>query len=115
MHVGVMLERLADRPLGLAQRALSGGGASASGLPSASTMKRCASSESGKEPPSQPAQTTPPAAPEKATRCSPSPQRAQEPSSGENPAASASLSRKASAVSQLAARVGAAGSSSSAR
>ena len=35
-------------------------GASASGLAIDSTMKRCASSESGKEPASQPAQTTPP-------------------------------------------------------
>jgi len=41
-------------------------------------------------------QTTPPAAPENETIPSRSPQRAQEPSSGENPAASASFSRKAS-------------------
>ena len=66
-------------------------------------MKRCASSESGKAPASQLAQTTPPAAPEKPLRCSASPQCAQEASSGEKPAASASLSRKESAVSRLAA------------
>ena len=62
--------------------ARSAAGASASGLAIASTMKRCASSESGKEPASQLAQTTPPAAPEKPARCSASPQRAQEASSG---------------------------------
>jgi len=60
------------------------------------------------------AQTTPPAAPEKPVRCSASPQRAQEASSGAKPAARASLRRKASAVSRPAARSWA-GSSSSAR
>ena len=77
LHVRVVLEGLADRPLDLAQGRSSAPGASASGLAIASTMKRCASSESGKEPASQLAQTTPPAAPEKPLRCSASPQRAQ--------------------------------------
>ena len=61
-------------------------------------MNRCASSVIGNPPPSQLAQTTPPAAPEKAAMCSASPQVAQLASSGENPAARASLSRKASAA-----------------
>ena len=59
-------------------------------------MNPCASPESGKPP--QAAQTTPPAAPEKPARPSPSPQRAHEASSGAKPVASASLSRKASAI-----------------
>ena len=84
--------------------ARSASGASASGFASASTMKRWASSESAKEPASQLAQTTPPAAPEKPLRCSASPQRAQEASSGAKPAARASLRRKESAVSRPAAR-----------
>ena len=64
--VGVVLERLRDRALGLAQRALRGARrAAASGRPSASTMNRCASGESSKPPRSHAAQTTPPAAPEK--------------------------------------------------
>ena len=103
LHVRVVLERLAHRPLDLAQRRGSAAGASASGFASASTMKRWASSESANEPASQPAQTTPPAAPEKPARCSASPQRAQEASSGAKPATSASLSRKESAASSPAA------------
>ena len=58
----------------------------------------------GKPSPSQLAQTTPPAAPEKAVRWSVSPQRAQLASSGEKPAASASFSRKARAGPGLAGR-----------
>ena len=45
-------------------------GASASGCPSAATRKSCASWSSGKALASQAAHTTPPAAPEKPTRCS---------------------------------------------
>ena len=52
---------------------------------SAATRKRCASSPSGNEPASQPAQTTPPALGEKAPRCSASPQAAQAASSGRKP------------------------------
>ena len=47
---------------------------------------------------SQAPQTTPPAAPEKPTRCSRSPQDAQAASWGAKPAASSSLRRKASAL-----------------
>ncbi len=60
-------------------------------------MKRWASSPSGNEPASQAPQTTPPAAPENPTRCSCSPQLAQEPSCGASPAASSSFRRNASA------------------
>ena len=93
---------------------VAGLGASASGRPSASTRNVCASRRA-ETPPSQLAQTTPPAAPEKPARCSASPQRAQAASSGENPAASASLARKASAVAGRAAESPLGGSSSSAR
>ncbi len=109
--MGVVLERLADRSLDLAQSRALGARRLGQGLASASTMKRWASGENSKEPASQVAQTTPPAAPEKPLRCSASPQRAQEASSGEKPAASASLRRKESAVSSAAPR-GSAGSSS---
>ena len=78
-HVRVVLERLGDRPVGLRQRRLRApAGASASGLASAVTRKRCASSPSGNEPASQPAQTTPPALGEKPPRCSASPQAAHD-------------------------------------
>ncbi len=60
-------------------------------------MKPCASSPSGNEPASHAAHTTPPAAPEKPTRCSRSPQLAQAPSCGASPAASSSFRRNASA------------------
>ena len=53
---------------------------------------------SGNEPASQAPQTTPPAAPEKPTRCSRSPQLAHAPSCGASPAASSSFSRNASAA-----------------
>ena len=66
-------------------------------------MNPCASPESGKPPRSQAAQTTPPASPEKPTSSPASPQRAQEASSGAKPVASASFSRKASAVARPAA------------
>ena len=65
-RVGVVLERLAHRPLDLAQVSLRRRRRLCRGLASASTMKRCASPERAKEPASQPAQTRPPAAPEKA-------------------------------------------------
>src|SRR5215207_184051 len=77
-------------------------GASASGRATACARKACASSPSGNEPASQPAQTTPPALGEKPPRCSASPQAAQEASSGAKPAASSSLRRKASAWALLA-------------
>ena len=80
----------------------SAAGASASALPSAATMKACAGSPSGKLPASQAAQTTPPAAPEKPTRCSDSPHDAQPASCGANPAASRSFRRKASALARVA-------------
>ena len=78
-------------------------GTSASGLASASTRKRWAAASSGNEPASQLAHTTPPALAEKAPRCSRSPQEAQLASSGMKPAASRSLSLKASACARLAA------------
>ena len=66
LHVRVVLERLGDRPLGLAQGPRRRPPAPApAGCPSASTMNPCASGESAKPPRSQAAQTTPPAAPEK--------------------------------------------------
>ncbi len=69
-------------------------GVSASERPSASVMNSCASCASAKEPASQALHTTPPAAPEKPTRCSCEPQLAHAPSWGASPAASSSLSRK---------------------
>ena len=74
----------------------SAAGVSARGRPSAATMNACASSESGNALASHAPQTTPPAAPEKPTRCSPSPHPAHAASCGAKPAASSSLSRKAS-------------------
>ena len=59
-------------------------------------MKACASSSSGKALASQAPQTTPPAAPEKPTRWSRSPQEAQPARCGAKPAASSSFRRKAS-------------------
>ena len=78
-------------------------GVSASGRPSASTMNACASSSSGNALASQAPQTTPPAAPEKPTRCSRSPQDAQPASCGAKPAASSSFRRKASELARPAA------------
>ena len=110
VHVRVVLERLGDRPVGLRgdaalrtrrlrQRPGERVDHEAVGL----LGEREAS-------PSQLAQTTPPAAPEKAARWSASPQLAQLASSGEKPAASASLSRKASAAPRALAAAGSASS-----
>ena len=60
-------------------------------------MNSCASWCSAKEPASQALHTTPPAAPEKPTRCSRAPQLAHAPSWGASPAASSSFSRNESA------------------
>ena len=56
----------------------------------------------GSCPPRRTPHTTPPAAPEKPTRCSGSPHDAQVASCGAKPAASSSLSRKASALARVA-------------
>ncbi len=97
-----------------AGRARAPAGPAASGLPSASTMKRWASSSSAKAPASQAPQTTPPAAPEKPLRCSRSPQAAQAASCGARPAASSSFSRNASWLATVAwARPSASSSASS--
>jgi len=106
--VRVVLQRLGDRALGLAQGAIGGARGGRQRLAQRSIMNLCASGDSSNAPRSQAAQTTPPAAPEKAASppapaASTSPQRAHEASSGANPAASASLSRKASAVGRPAA------------
>ena len=85
---------------------------SASGVPSAPTRKSCASWESGNAVASQAEQTTPPAAPLNPLRWSPSPHDAQAASCGANPAASSSLSRKASALARVA-RAASASSSAS--
>ena len=61
-------------------------------------MKACASSSRGKALASQAPQTTPPAAPEKPTRWSRSPQAAQPARCGAKPAASSSFRRNASAL-----------------
>ena len=103
-QVRVVLERRRDRALDLrrapARRAC---GTSLSERPSASVMNAWASSPSGKDPASQAPHTTPPAAPEKPTRCSCSPQLAQAPSCGARPAASSSFRRNASAPARAAA------------
>ncbi len=97
-HVRVVLERRRDRALDLAERRRAApAGPPSARAPSASAMKPCASSRSGNEPASHAAHTTPPAAPEKPTRCSRSPQLAQAPSCGASPAASSSFRRNASA------------------
>ena len=94
--MGVVLEGLPDRPIGLGEGAIGASGASDSGRASASTMNRWPSSSSPNEPLSQASHTTPPAAGEKPLSPSPSPQRAHEPSSGAKPAASSSFNRNAS-------------------
>ena len=94
----MVVERRADRALGLVQRRLAAVGGL--GERAAERFDQEAVRLLGEREalPLAAVQTTPPAAPEKALRCSASPQRAQAASSGENPAASASLARKASPV-----------------
>ncbi len=109
-HVGVMLEGLRDRAVGLAERGRRGVRRLGQRAPERGHEEVVALlGEREASPPRRRAQTTPPAAPEKPTRCSGSPQAAQLARCGAKPAASSSLSRKASAV----ARVARAGSRSS--
>ena len=70
-------------------------------------MNTCASWASANEPASQALHTTPPAAPEKPTRCSCEPQLAHAPSWGASPAASSSFSRKRAPPAHVSRRVGA--------
>ena len=93
----VVLERLADRTVDLAERAIGGVRVLRERPRQRVTRNRCASGPSANEPASQPGHTTPPALALKAPRCSRSPQAAQAASSGAKPAASSSLVRNASA------------------
>ena len=104
-QVGVVLERLADRALGLAQRpARTRRAPGPAGAPSAAVMNSCVSSPSGNEPASQALQTTPPAAARSRRGARRSPHDAQAPSAGARPAATSSLSRNASALACVALR-----------
>ena len=104
----MVLERLRDRALGLAQSARAGDRGWASGRPSASTMNSCASPDRGNPPRSHEAQTTPPASPEKPTSSPASPQRAHEASSGANPAAKRQLQPEGERRAEAGGAVGAA-------
>ena len=80
-HVGMVLERLRDRPLDLAQRPRPASGGDASGLPSASTMNRCASADRSNPPPRTRCTPLPPPRPRTTTSPSASLHRAHDVSS----------------------------------
>ncbi len=105
-----MLERLRHRVLHLAERSLLPLGRLAQGSPKRLHHECVRLLSQGERPRlTRPTHRHPPAAPEKPTRCSSSPQLAHEPSWGASPAASSSFRRNASAL----ARVAPAGFSSS--